>query len=132
VDCAPTATRTISDGDRILYEIRAPGGEIVTNDSTGGCNPACDLASNRFLFRAQEISPAMVTVDTIPDPAMENDSPNGGPNGLAYGVVAYTYGLTIDEPIAIFRNGSMNQSLPDPTIVFHTRGGEECLLSSPT
>jgi hypothetical protein len=122
VDCAPTATRTISDGDRILYEIRAPGGEIVTNDSTGGCNPACDLASNRFLFRAQEISPAMVTVDTIPDPAMENDSPNGGPNGLAYGVVAYTYGLTIDEPIAVFRNGSMNQNLPDPTIVFPHAG----------
>jgi RHS repeat-associated protein len=122
VDCAPTATRTIWDGDGILYEIRAPGGEIVVSDTTGGgggCNPACDLAQNRFLFRADENASGLtMAVDTIPDPAIENDSPNGGPDGLGYGIVAYTYGLNIDEPIAIFRNGSTNQSIADPTVVF--------------
>jgi RHS repeat-associated protein len=128
VDCAPTATRTVWDGDRILYEIRAKGGEIIVTDTTGsggggGCHPECELSFNHYLLLRStvELASAYTTVDTIPDPAMESDGPSGGPNGLAYGVVGYTYGLSIDEPITITRTGSTNSSVPNPAVVFpHT------------
>jgi RHS repeat-associated protein len=95
VDCASVAMRTVWDGDRVLYEIRAPGGEFVTNQG-----------------------------DTLAVTEIESDAYTGGAQGLTYGRVAYTHapGVTgIDEPIAITRIGSTSAGVPDPMTVYpHT------------
>ena len=123
LDCQSRAVRTVWDGDRILYEIRAVGGDIV-QDTTHP--PDSTLTRIESITRAHDkLQLSVVTpgpnreehmalegglnssavrsfaADTIPDPAIESDGT----------YVSYTHALGvsgIDEPIGIHKFASQS------------------------
>jgi RHS repeat-associated protein len=115
LDCQSRATRTVWDGDRILYEIRSPGGEIINGnpppppDSTTNMSTSPDQSvalikaphgpnESELLSRLDPGASGLLTaVDTIPDPGIEGEAT----------VIGYTHALGIsgiDEPVEIRAN----------------------------
>ena len=115
LDCQSRAVRTVWDGDRILYEIRAVGGDIVTGGPPPPDSTPDTLTVSRRLRPASlpihgpeagetefalpnHIPAPPARADTIPDPGIESDGT----------YVSYTHALGvsgIDEPIGIHKFG---------------------------
>jgi RHS repeat-associated protein len=91
LDCQSRATRTVWDGDRILYEIRSPGGEIISGGPPPPPPPPDTITHGP---RALETEFLSARADTVPDPAIEAEVT----------VIGYTHAIGvsgIDEPIEL-------------------------------